>query len=197
VPKKVFFNITLRLFQILLCIIIVFTLSKSALISLFLGLSVISLKIKRFTSLLLCFLISFLTILGVITCLEYLFIFERLLHTTGHPEYIRTAISGLLPINYLLGKGIGSISYGSTHNFILSRIHEAGFVGFFFSFMVILIPLSIYRLKSSSNNVYIMKIICTGAGLALVFGLCVYDYFIHMFTWIVLGLLMSFYNLKK
>jgi hypothetical protein len=197
VAKNTISIVVLRMFQILLFFIIVLTISKSALISLFIGVFIISIKLKRFKDLLVYVLILFLIMFGVMMYSGYFSIFGRFLSTTGHPEYISARMLELLQHNYLIGVGIGSISNNSTHIFVLSRIYETGFIGLLFSILVTLIPLNIYRLKSENYNSYTMKIVFTGVSLALVFGLYVYDYFVHMFTWVVIGLVMSFYNSER
>lgn len=194
VVKNTAFAVAFRVFQILLFLIMVLTLSKTALLAFFIGLFIICIKIKRFRNLLFYFFVLFFIIVGVFIYSGRTFLFERLLCTSGHVEFASETISKLAQINYWAGDGMGT----SKHIFILTRIFESGcFMGLIFSILVTLIPLTIYRLKSESYGAYRMKIICTGASLAVVSGLYVYDYFVHMSTWVVIGLVMSFYNSER
>lgn len=186
--------IALRLFQILAFVIMVFSISKLAILSFLVGFIFIIRKNNKYIIefIAVCFILS--TIVGLLYYYDFNFLLERLFVDTGHYDLLIDSIINMGNINILFGAGIGSIPYGSWHRFLLSRIYESGIFGLIFVFFVSVIPIKILLLNMANYNSRNIKNVCVGVIIALLFGLHLYDYFIHLFPWIVIGAIMSFYN---
>lgn len=193
-PKKYFSMTALRLFQLLVFVVLILTLSKLAYIELIIGILFISLKNKKYLLLLIpaLLIVFFIGILAIHNDMQFLF--DRIFMDTGHYDLLLDSLEEMKKINPFLGEGIGSIPYGSWHRFVISRIYESGMIGLIFVFAVSIIPFKILLKKTVDYNSQKIKYICVGVLFALLFGLHSYDYFIHLFPWIVIGAIMSFYN---
>ena len=184
--------ITIRFFQILAFLIMILSISKLAIISFILGILIICIKGKLYRKyIFIFFLMGFLYVLS-----EYdmLFIFDRLFIETGHYELLHDSLLEIKKINFIIGEGIGSVPYGSFHRFVLSRIYESGVYGLIFVYFVSILPFKILFQKIYNLNSRTIHNICIGVIFAVIFGLHVYDYFIHLFPWVVIGAIMSLYN---
>lgn len=190
-------RLLLTLFRVLAVAIIVLSVSKLAIMSLVIASVALALMSKQFRMLPIYVLAFGLCAFGVITYYDWGAIFERLFLESGHLELLEESLGRVATINYVFGEGIGSVEAGSTHRYILSRLYEAGVVGVLFAIATTVLPVAIYRLRLETERLRNTKAVCFGLMLVVVFGLNVYDYFIHLFPWISIGAVMSFYNAHK
>lgn len=188
--------IALRLFQLSIFVIVVLSMSKLSLIFIVIGALFIAKRTGKF-KILFVVAILFIIIVGVMYHYDMLFIFDRLLWGTGHCELLIESIRMMESANFFFGEGIGSVPCGSFHRFMISRIYESGIVGLVFVLAVSIIPFKILSQKMINDKSQKIKNICVGVIFAVIFGLHAYDYFIHLFPWIVIGAIMSFYNSEK
>jgi hypothetical protein len=196
--KDVRWRAALPVFQGLLLTLIVLSVSKLAILSVVLGGGVIAFRTGRLLPWLLGLAGFALAVTGIVTYYDAGAIFERLFSESGHLELLDETLEKLPTLHYLLGEGIGSIEEGgSTHRFVLSRIYEAGAFGLAFAIAASLIPLSIFGLKASDERARRIQDVLCGVTVAVLFGLNAYDYFIHVFPWIVIGAAMSFRDAER
>jgi hypothetical protein len=195
--KNNILRIGLRIFQSLLIVIMILSVSKLAIISLIIGVLVIGIQNKKFIKWLFYLVMFILCIFGVVAYYDLSAIFERLFTESGHLDLLVETLNKLPTINYVLGEGINSIEGGSTHRFILSRIYETGILGLLFAISVTLLPVVVFSLKVSGVDSKKIKNICFGVIFTIIFALNAYDYFLHLFPWIVIGAIMSFYNAER
>jgi len=188
--------IALRLFQLLVFVILVLALSKLAYIELFIGLLFISIMNRKYKLLLIPSLVIIPFVVFITIHFDLQFLFARIFIDTGHYDLLLESLRELKNIDLLVGEGIGSIPLGSWHRFVISRIYESGIIGLMFVCAVSIIPFKILLKKTVDYKSQKIKYICVGVLFALLFGLHVYDYFIHFFPWIVIGAIMSLYNRK-
>lgn len=193
--KKKSSLITLKIFQILVFLGMILSLSKLAILTFIFGIIVILRKqimhlMPFFIGLLLFIAISYL----LLSYYNLDFITKRFLTDSGHIELIKETIAQFENINLITGDGIGSIPRLTTNKFLLSRIYEGGVIGIIFALYVSALPFMILYQKVYNYESNKIKNICVGVMFAVIFGLHLYDYFIYLFTWIVIGSTVSFYN---
>lgn len=190
--------ITLRLFQILVFLSMMLSLSKLAILTFIVGIIMILRKQK-------VYLISFFMGLPLFIAISYLlltyykldFISERLLMDTGHIELIKNTLAQFENINLITGDGIGSIPLFTTNKFLLSRIYEGGVIGIIFALYVSILPFMILYQKVNNYESIKMKNVCVGVIFAVLFGMHLYDYFIYLWPWMVIGAIMSFHYCNR
>lgn len=187
----------LLVLRILLLTTILLAVSKSAILSVIIGTLAISFVNKKYRVLQVYLTAFFLIALGIVSYFDLFSIFERLFEDSGHYEVLIETLNQLSEINYVFGEGLDSIMGGSTHRFLLSRIFEAGFFGLLFAMSASFLPIVIYFSRAKTENVQAIKAVCFGTIVAVFFGLQSYDFFIHGFTWICIGAVMSFYYSEK
>lgn len=187
----------LRIFQFFAFIILILSLTKLAILCFIVGMVFISRKEKIFRISLIFFLFLSFVIVNIISYYDMLFIFDRLFENTGHVEKLEESLAMMKDGNLIFGEGIGSIPFGSFHRFVLSRVYESGIIGLLFVLSVSYIPFAIFFQKKANKKSEETKNICLGVIVAVILGLHLYDFFIHLFPWIVIGAIMSFYNSEK
>jgi len=186
-----------RIFQLSILIVIIFTLSKLAYLFLIIGLLYITRKNKKYIFTIIFIILLMIVIIVLLNYYKVSNILNRLTGDSGHYKIFVESLSEIQGINYFIGAGIGSIPYGSWHRFIISRIYESGMIGLIFAFAVSIIPINIMRLKVKNRYEKKIKNNFAGVMLSTIIGLNAYDYFIHLWPWIVIGIIMSTYNTKK
>ncbi|MFH1541075.1 MAG: hypothetical protein ABID79_04385 [Elusimicrobiota bacterium] len=192
--KNYFSLIIIRLFQIVAFVAMVLTISKLALVTFTIGILFISRKNKKY---LLLFFAGLFIIMGVMAYYNMLNVFDRIFSATGHYARLMESFEQIKDQNLITGEGIGSVPYGSFHRFVLSRFYESGIIGLIFVFFVSIIPFKLLYRKITDVRLLKINNICVGVMFAILSGLHLYDYFIHLFTWIVIGAIMSFYNSSR
>lgn len=195
-PSKKLNRLILRIFQFIILCCIFLSLSKMAIAMLFIGLVVIFRTNKKARlSAIAGIVIFFLILFDSFPFLKINdFIFRRLFTDSGHLNLLIETFKQLRNINLFIGEGIGSIPNFTTNKFMLSRIYETGFVGLVFSIQVSLLPLIIIRQRENNLKSALVKDIILGTLIAIIIGLHLYDSFIYIWPWIVIGLIMSFLN---
>jgi hypothetical protein len=190
-------TITLRLFQITTLACLTLSLSKMAVIIFIFGLIIIFRKERNILSKLLAGLfLIFISIYGGI----YIFapddyITRRLFTDSGHFILLKNTIQQLNHINLFHGAGVGSIPNFTTNKFLLSRVYEGGLVGLLFVIYVSYLPFKILFQKTDHIKI---KNVCLGLLGAILLGFHLYDNFLYIWPWIIIGLIMSlFYHLKE
>jgi hypothetical protein len=192
-PRTFFERIGMFLFRTCLLIIMLLSISKLAILSVLVGSLLISVFSRRLGSTWTYVGICFLAFVPAVIYFDLSTIFERLFTESGHFELFSEVISELPQKNYVFGEGIDSIAGGSTHRFLLSRIYEAGVVGLIFAIAMTLRPFALFSLKFWNPADSDLKAISISVALTIMLGLHLYDFFIHLFPWICLGAIMSFY----
>jgi hypothetical protein len=172
----------------------VLSVSKLALVSLIIGLVIISLSERRFAIVLAACGLFFAAIISVMQHYGLLSAFNRLISATGHYELLVETLVIMQQGDLILGEGIGSVPYGSFHRFLLSRLYESGTVGLIFVGFVTLTPFALLFFKPTSAASRRITTVGAGVMCAVVFGLHAYDYFIHLFPWMVTGAVLSFHS---
>lgn len=189
-----FYRFFLRLFQWVGVVVMVLSFTKLAIICFAVGVLVLARSNRKY----LLALVVFVSIIVLIALVMYLsnmfFLTDRLLRETGHYRLLMESIEELKKINLFIGAGIGSIPGGSWHRFLISRVYESGIVGFIFVLFISFIPFKLALLKISDDRVSSIRYIAVATITATLVGLHLYDFFIHLFPWLVIGLTVSFYN---
>ena len=190
--------IALRIFQFMLFLCMVLSLSKLAILIFTVAIIVMLRKQKMY---LISFISGFILIVTISSSLLSYYnldlIAKRFFIDTGHIVVIESTITELENINLMIGDGIGSIPALTTNKFLLSRIYEAGAIGLMFALYVSTLPLNILYMKVYTYEFNKLKNICVGVIFAVLFGLHAYDYFIYIWPWMVIGAIMSLRNNVK
>lgn len=196
-PKSRLSTVMLRLFQTLALVCLTLSLSKMAIITFILGLMIIFRKEKKFLSkIIIGLFLVFISVYGGISFFTADdFITRRLFSDSGHLALFKKTIQQLANVNFFHGAGVGSIPDFTTNKFLLSRFYEGGLVGLLFVLYVSLLPLKI--LFQKIDNIKI-KNTCLGLFGAILIGFHLYDNFLYIWPWIIIGLIMSHsYHLKE
>lgn len=183
--------LTLRIFLLLF---IFLSLSKAAILSLLLGMLVIFLFNKNFKHIKIYFYVLIFCFILIIFVFHFYAIFMRLLSGTGHGDLLLEAFGRFSFPIFIFGAGFNSIENGSLHSLIVSRAYEAGLFGLFISLYMLLLPFITFAMKTKTILMYNVKTVNFAVLLSIMLGLYVYDFFIHLFPWICIGAMMSFYN---
>jgi hypothetical protein len=197
----------LNLFILLgLVVMAIATVSKSGFLSVVLGIlltfiftfKILSTKQKYWSFIVL----TFIVVCSLLYGLQHIdLISKRLsLGDSGHMEYNINAWNDYIGA-WFSGYGFGQYIGGSTHTIILTALYELGLPGGILMIMITLQPLSYvkYFSKLSSKINYDPRaknyLLLLSASLAsfsaILLGLYLYDYWIHLFTWISISLLLS------
>lgn len=191
-------KVAIFVFQLLVVFSILASMAKLALIMLLIGFLVIYRKHKK-------------TIFFSITAIAVAVIFigkvfshyqmdrfiMRFTTDSGHIDLMLETLIQLESINFLVGAGVGSIPAFTTNKFILSRFYENGILGLIFSIQVTLLMAKFYFYQVKHSQLEKIWNVCLGSIAAILIGLHLYDYFIYLWVWILIGALMSFYNNVK
>lgn len=197
-PKTKKSTIGLRLFQLLILIGLMASVAKLAIVILVVGIILIFRKHKKSLGFLgLGAFVVMLTLYFVLQRLNLGFFLNRFTTDSGHMNLILKTIAQLESVSILIGDGIGSIPTFTTNKFILSRMYEGGLLGSIFVLQFTLLPFKILFQKKIMKDSGKIKDVCVGITFALVLGLHIYDYFIYIWFWIVIGAIMSLYNSSK
>lgn len=183
--------IILRLFQALVLLCLLLSLSKLAILTLLIGLIIVFRNEKKYlkkllTGLLVFFILSY-SLMFLFTDNDY--ILRRLFTDSGHLTLVKKTFEQLKHINLFLGAGIGSIPGFSTNKFLLSRLYEGGFVGVLFALYVSFLPLKLFFQKIENLK---MKNVCLALFVSTILGFHIYDDFLYIWPWIIIGMIMSY-----
>ena len=178
-------------YRCLIVVIITFALSKLALLCLFLGFAYLARHNVRILLSLLFLPVALLVIVWLMSMLGFGEIFDRLRSESGHYELLVETLGLFDAFAIVVGNGIGSVPYGSFHRFVISRIYESGLVGLYFVVALSIFALAAAFRRARDENDRRVRDACGAAVLSILFGLHVYDYFIHLSTWAVLGVVAS------
>lgn len=186
-------KILFRTFQAISLTVMILTLSKLAILLFLIG--VIIIIRKKIIKVILFLLILGVLLLSINKLLQFYnisFIAERLFEDTGHTDLLFEALNQLLKINFFLGNGIGSIPNSTTNLFLLSRVYETGLLGLIFALGVSFLPVIFFKLRVEKNN--LKKDVIISIIITVIIGLHLYDYFIYLWPWLIIGGLISFHN---
>lgn len=192
-PQSSIVRALMTLFRAVACLVLMLSISKLALLSITIGLFVITLSHRNYLKFLAFVVGLFLIMLLVLWQLDLVFLLERLTTETGHLELLYQTLGIMEHANLIFGEGIGSIPYGSFHRFVLSRVYESGLMGLYFVVFVTVLPFFL-RDHSTDRSLREVTNISRAVLIALLFGLHSYDFFIHLWPWIVIGAVASFNN---
>lgn len=184
-------------FQVVTAVIMVLSFAKLAIICFVFGLVVLAKENRNYLKMLVAFFVTLILIALVMYLGNMFFLTDRLLRETGHYRMLLESLNELKNINLFLGNGFGTIPGGSWHRFLISRVYESGLMGLVLVIAITIIPLLFYKLRVVLKNEILLKNVGLATVLAVLLGLHLYDYFIHLFPWIVIGMIASFYNNKK
>lgn len=191
-PRNPLVRWMLILFRgVILCIILL-ALSKLSLLLLFIATIWLSWRSQKLRYGLILIAILFAVAFAFFASEGQSDIFSRLTSETGHLERLMADLDSFRLQSVTFGEGIGSLPYGSYHRMILSRVFESGIVGFFFTAAVTFLPIwMIVRRPLDPESEVTWRTVAVVL-LVTVLGLHLYDYFIHIFSWTILGASVSF-----
>ena len=178
--------------QFFILAIILLTLSKLAMILLIVGFIVMSFDNKKYLKILILIILVFGLSILLLESLGLSAIFERLTEDTGHVDLLKHTLEEFKKINIFTGASIGSIPYGSWHRFVLSRVYESGYIGLIFVVGVCYLPIAFFKRKKITKFHKENKFIMTAAIFCTILGLNLYDYFIHLWPWLIIGSINSY-----
>jgi len=126
---------------------------------------------------------------------------------SGHIEYSLSAWKEYFAGSLLLGKGFGQYESVSAHVIVITALIELGIFGGIIIFFITMQPFVYIKYLSGLssrmnydprvNNWFFFMSASLSSCFTVVFGLYLYDYWFHLFTWISLSLLMSLVSLTK
>jgi hypothetical protein len=187
-------RIALRAFQAILFFVIVFALSKVALLSMVIGVAWLASRYRGYRAWLIGLSVAFATIVATMAHFGVLSVLDRLTSGTGHWELFVESIKMFTLKSFIIGEGIGSVPFGSFHRLVISRMFESGLIGLVFVVGLSVLPFRFMRMPVYGGTELRIKHVCIAVMLAVIFGLHFYDYFIHLYTWTVIGAAVSCYN---
>lgn len=195
-------TIGLRVFQIILLLCIFVSLSKLAFVTLALALLIILRKYKK--PLMIFLGLGAILLLSSYFVIEKYYVFDflrrRFFTDSGHLVLLKRGIDQILSLSVLqmiFGRGIGSIPEMSTNKFLLSRIFESGIFGLLFALYVSILPFKVLHQKIRGLEFEKINNVCLGLLGAVIIGFHLYDNFIYLWPWMVIGMIMSlYYNLE-
>lgn len=197
-PKTKLSNFAFRIFQVLVLYCLLISLSKLAILTFAVGIIIIFRKKIKYLLGLGLGLSLFFGISYVIfkQHLHMEFVTRRFFTSSGHLTLFLTSMAQLTNLkgfHLFAGNGIGSIPEFSTNKFLLSRIYEGGLLGLLFAFYVSVVPFQILFLKTKNLKLDKIKNISFAVIFSVIIGFHLYDDFIYIWPWIVIGSIMSFY----
>jgi hypothetical protein len=193
-------------FGTILCMIA--TVSKSGLISSFFAVFILfyllhnTLSKKQKRSLNIFLIGCFTAVVLYVSSANEIFIQRFDLDDSGHLEYRLNAYNTFVE-KPLLGQGFGNYEFISAHTLPLTAMIELGFLGGVIVFIISLFPLFCIQkkdrklLNKADPNYLLFFYACYSSYVAIFIGLYLYDYWIHPFTWITIGLLISIISQVK
>lgn len=183
-----------RLFQFVCFVCMVLSLSKLSIIAFTFGIIIIFRKYK-------IKLVSYLILGATLLVLSYFiinsyshtdYLSKRFLTDSGHFKLLMQNLNELKKINLILGNGIGGIPIFSTNKFLISRIYENGVFGLLFAIVTTLMPLWVLIKKEGNVHTANLKNVSLGILMSILLIFHLYDNFIYISPWILIGAIMSF-----